>query len=55
MPKVKFDGHICSLENNRYVYVSFRGNPFLAEIYQIPYLTLRIQSQDHAENRPKSN
>ena len=29
--------------------------PFLAEIYQIPYLTLKIQGQGHNENRPKSN
>ena len=29
--------------------------PFLAEIEQIPYLTLKIQSQGHDENRPKSN
>ena len=29
--------------------------PFLAEIKQIPYLTLKIQGQGHDENRPKSN
>ena len=29
--------------------------PFLAEILQIPYLTLKIQGQGHDENRPKSN
>ena len=29
--------------------------PFLAEIKQIPYLTLKIQSQGHKENQPKSN
>ena len=29
--------------------------PFLAEIYQIPYLTLKIQGQGHDENGPKSN
>ena len=28
---------------------------FLAEIWQIPYLTLKIQGQGHDENRPKSN
>ena len=29
--------------------------PFLAEIWQIPYLTLNFQGQGHDENRPKSN
>ena len=29
--------------------------PFLAEIYQIPYLTLENLGQGHDENRPKSN
>ena len=29
--------------------------PFLAEILQIPYLTLKIEGQGHVENRPKSN
>ena len=29
--------------------------PFLAEIQQIPYLTLKIQGQGHDENWPKSN
>ena len=29
--------------------------PFLAEIYQIPYLTLKIQGQGCDENQPKSN
>ena len=29
--------------------------PFLAEIYQIPYLTLKNLGQGHDENRPKSN
>ena len=28
---------------------------FLAEIEQIPYLTLKIQGQGHNNNRPKSN
>ena len=28
---------------------------FLAEIQQIPYLTLKIQVQGHEDNRPKSN
>ena len=29
--------------------------PFLAEIYQIPYLTLKNLGQGHDENWPKSN
>ena len=29
--------------------------PFLAEIYQIPYLTLENLGQGHDENRPKSS
>ena len=29
--------------------------PFLAEILQIPYLTLKIQGQGHDENQPKCN
>ena len=29
--------------------------PFLAEIWQISYLTLKIEGQGHDENRPKSN
>ena len=29
--------------------------PFLAEIQQIPYLTLKIQGQGDDENGPKSN
>ena len=29
--------------------------PFLAEIYQIPYLTLKNVGQGHDENRPKCN
>ena len=29
--------------------------PFLAEIKQIPYLTLKIYGQGHNENWPKSN
>ena len=29
--------------------------PFLAEIQQIPYLTLKIQGQGQDENQPKSN
>ena len=29
--------------------------PFLAEIQQIPCLTLKIQGQGHDQNRPKSN
>ena len=29
--------------------------PFLAEILQIPYLTLKNLGQGHNENRPKSN
>ena len=28
---------------------------YLAEIQQIPYLTLEIKRQGHYENRPKSN
>ena len=29
--------------------------PFLAEIWQIPYLTLKNVGQGHNENQPKSN
>ena len=29
--------------------------PFLAEIWQIPYLTLKNVGQGHDENRPKCN
>ena len=28
--------------------------PFLAEMWQIPYLTLKIQGEGHDENPPKS-
>ena len=56
MAKFKPNGHIWGLEFNRYVCFSFRGNQTIfTEIGQIPYLTLKIQSQGHNENRPKSN
>ena len=56
MAKVKPDGHIWALEFNRYVCICFRAiGPFLAEISQIPYLTLKNLGQGQDENRPKSN
>ena len=56
MAKVKPSGHIWGLEFNRYVCFSSRGkSPLLAEMWQIPYLTLKIQGQGHDENRTKSN
>ena len=56
MAKVKPHGHIWGLEFIRCVCFSFRGNrTILAEIWPIPYLTLKIQGQEHNENRPKSN
>ena len=50
MAKVKPDGHIWGLEFNRYVNFAFYFvaiGPFLAEIQQIPYLTLKIQGHGH--------
>ena len=56
MAKVKPNGRIWVLELNRCVYFHFAAiRPVLAEIYQIPYLTMKIQGQGHDENRPKSN
>ena len=56
MTKVKSDDHIWALEFNRYACFLFGGNrTFLAEILQIPYLTLKNLGQGHDENRPKSN
>ena len=56
MAKVKLHGHIWVLDFNLYVCFSFRDNrTILTEIWQIPYLTLKIQGQGHDENRPKSN
>ena len=56
MAKVKPDSHIWGPEFNQYVAFCFMAiGPFLAEIEQIPYLTLKILGQGHNENRPKSN
>ena len=55
MAKVKPDGHILGLDFNRYVCFLFLAiGLFLAEILQIPYLTLNIQGQCHNKNRSKS-
>ena len=42
-----------SIDMFAFCFVAIR--PFLAEIEQIPYLTLKILGQGHDENRPKSN
>ena len=57
MAKVKPDGHIWGLEFSQCVcFFSFMAiGQFLAEIWQMPYLTLKIQSQGHDENQPKSS
>ena len=56
MAKVKPDGHIWSLEFNRYVCFSFRGNQtiFGWDIAN-SILTLKNLGQGHDESRPKSN
>ena len=57
MAKAISDGHIQGLEYNRYIFFLFRFaaiGPFLAEIKQIPYLTLKMQGQGQVKNRPKS-
>ena len=55
MARAKSDGHIWGLEFSRYVCFLFRGNrAILAEIKQIPYLTLEIQGQGHDDNPRKS-
>ena len=38
-----------------FAFHSLAIGPFLAEIKQIPYLTLKNLGQGHDENRPKSN
>ena len=40
---------------NRFAFYFVAIGPFLAEIEQIPYLTLKIVGQSHDDNRPKSN
>ena len=42
-----------SIDMFGFCFVAIR--PFLAEILQIPYLTLEIQGQGHNLNQPKSN
>ena len=44
---------LSSIDMFAFRFVAIR--PFLAEIQQIPYLTLKIQGQGHNEYRPKSN
>ena len=51
-PLVTFEA-CSSIDKSAFRFVAI--GPFLAEIYQIPYLTLKIQAQGHDENRPKSN
>ena len=54
MAKVKASGHIWGITFKQYVCFYFVAiRPFLAEIKQIPCLTLRIQDQGHNENWPK--
>ena len=57
MAKVKSNGHIWGLEFNKYgFFFCFMAIwPFLAEIQQIPYLTLESLGQGHGKNWPKSN
>ena len=54
--KFKYQGHgrgQSSVDVFAFRFVAI--GPFLAEIYPIRYLTLKIQGQGHDENRPKSN
>ena len=51
-PTVTF-GASCSI--GMFAFCSVAVGPFLAEIKQIPYLTLKIQDQSHDKNRQKSN
>ena len=54
--KVKSNGHIWGLEFKWYVCFCFVAiGPFLAEIYHITYLILKIQGQGHKENWLKSH
>ena len=56
MAKVRTDGLIWGLKFNRYICFCFMAIwPYLAEIQQIPYLTLKIQSQGQNKSQPKSN
>ena len=57
MAKFKPDGHTWGL-GVQSICLLFRFvaiGPFLAEVEQILYLTLKIQGQGHDENCPKSN
>ena len=54
MVKFKPIGHIWGLEFNRYICFMFRGNrSLLAEIQEIPYLTLKIQGQGHGQGQTR--
>ena len=54
MAKVKPDGHIWALEFNQYVSFLFLAiGPLLAEIWEIPYLTLKIQGQGHGQGKTR--
>ena len=45
--------HLSSIDMFAFRFVAI--GPLLAEIYQVPYLTLKNLGQGHDENRPKSN
>ena len=52
MVKFKPIGHIWGLDFNRYVCFPFVAiGPLLAEISEIPYLTLKIQGQGHGQGQ----
>ena len=51
-PMVKFEAQ-SSIDIFSFCFLAIK--PFLAEIYQIPYSTLKIQGQGHDENQPKSH
>ena len=52
MVKVKPIGHIWGLEFNLNVCFSFMAIvPLSAEIYEIPYLTLKIKGQGHGKGQ----
>ena len=56
MAKFKSDGHIWGLNLNSYNMFAFRFvamGPFLAEIWQIPYLTLKIQGQGDGQGQTR--
>ena len=54
MAKVKPDGHICDPQfNDMFAFCCVAIRPFLAEIYQILYLTLKIHGQGHGQGQTR--